>query len=156
MTQTMPNPTLQRTITKIKTCAKSVYKELGPGWPEKIYQQAMEVALREKRISYEDQRILPITFKGHIIGEGIPDLVIWVEKGKKRTAIVIDLKTEPYVKEEHRSQVRKYIRELRKQVKSNEGIHDTGLVINFMKEKSPKIEEEAEELDGVQILNVKV
>jgi hypothetical protein len=31
----------------VKECAKEVYKELGSGWPESIYQNAMEIALRE-------------------------------------------------------------------------------------------------------------
>lgn len=147
---------IQNLINKVKKCAKEVYKELGAGWNEKVYQQALEVALREKGIDYEDQRVLPISFKGHVVGEGIPDLVVWVNKGKKRIAMVIDLKWEPYVKEDHRSQVKKYIHELKKQVGSNEKVFDTGFVINFTKGSSKKIEEGVEEVGGVQILNVEV
>ena len=78
----------------------------GVGWPECVYHSAMEVALREKGITYESQRILPISFKGHIVGESKPDLVIWLKQGKnKRIAIVVDLKWEPYVKEDHRTQI---------------------------------------------------
>jgi len=39
---------IQRLINKIKRCARDVYNELGEGWPECVYQKAMEVALRER------------------------------------------------------------------------------------------------------------
>ena len=149
-------PKIKKLITTVKECAGDVYEELGPGWPEKVYQQGMEVALREKGIDYEDQRILPISYRDHVIGEGIPDLVIWTKADKKRIAIVIDLKWEPYVKEDHRAQVVKYIQELKKQIRPNEKVSDTGFVINFVKESAKKIEDEAEDLGGVQVLNVEV
>jgi GxxExxY protein len=150
------DPKIKKLINTVKDCAKDVYKELGPGWQEKVYQQAMEVALREKGIDYEDQRILPISYRNHVVGEGIPDLVIWATVGNKRTAIVIDLKWEPYVKEDHRAQVAKYIQELKKQVKTDEIVLDAGYVINFVKESGKKIDGEAEECGGVQVLNVEV
>jgi len=144
-------------IEIIKKCAKEVYEELGAGWNERVYQQALEVALRERGIDYEDQRVLPISFKGHVVGEGIPDLVVWLNReGGKRLAIVIDLKWEPYVKEDHRWQVKKYIQELKKQVKKNEEVYNTGFVINFTKGRSNKIEDGVEKIGGVQILNVEV
>jgi len=149
-------PKIKKLITTVQECARDVYEELGPGWPEKVYQQGMEVALREKGIDYEDQRILPISYRDHVIGEGIPDLVIWTKVGKKRIAIVVDLKWEPYVKEDHRAQVIKYIQELKKQIRSGEEVLDTGFVINFVKESAKRIEDEAENLGGVQVLSVEV
>jgi GxxExxY protein len=150
------NKEIKSLIEKVKECAKEVYKELGSGWPESIYQNAMEIALREKGINYESQRILPISFKGYTIGESKPDLVVWLKSKNKRMAIVIDLKWEPYVKEDHTTQVKKYIKELKKQVKSDEEVFDTGFIINFVKPTSKKIDEEIEDLEGVQILNVKI
>lgn len=149
------DPKISELIDQVKECARDVYEELGAGWPEKVYQQAMEVALRERGISYENQRILPISFRGHVIGEGIPDLVVWANLDGRRIAIVIDLKWEPYIKEDHRGQVVKYIQELKKQVKENEEVLEIGFVINFTKTSGKKIEEETEELvSGVQVLNV--
>jgi len=147
---------IRKLINIVKNCAKDVYDELGADWSETVYQQAMEVALREKGIDYEDQRILPISYRGYVVGEGIPDLVVWTNIDKKRVAIVIDLKWEPYVKEDHRAQVVKYIQELKKQVKLGEEVLDTGFVINFVKEAGGKIDGETEELGGVQVLNVEV
>jgi GxxExxY protein len=150
------NKEIKNLIEKVKECAKEVYKELGSGWPESIYQNAMEVALREKGINYESQRIIPISFKGYTIGESKPDLVVWLKSKNKRIAIVIDLKWEPYIKEDHTSQVKKYIKELKKQVKPDEEVFETGFIINFVKAKGGKVDEDIENLEGVQILNVKI
>ena len=130
-------PTNLQALTKLLVdCSNQILDELGSGWKEEIYQKAMEVALRQHGLPYETQRILPITFSGHVIGDSIPDLVVWLQKGKKRTALVIDLKTESDVKEDHRKQVEKYIRELKKQLRPNETVLPFGLVINFVKESN--------------------
>ena len=135
---------VEKLIKKVKKCAREVYSELGEGWKECVYQEAMEVALREQRITYETQRILPVSFKEHVVGEGKPDLVVWLKRPKgNRLGIVIDLKWEPYFKADHRTQIIKYIRELKKQVKPNEKVFDTGFAINFIKQGGGKnIEEE--------------
>ncbi len=149
---------VKETINIVKNCAKEVYEELGQGWPECVYQEAMEVALREKGIIYESQRVLPISFKGYIVGKSYPDLIIWTKKSKNKwLAIIIDLKWEPGVKEDHRAQVYKYIKELKKHVKENQEVSETGFVINFVKGRGGRVDEgEIEEEGGVQVLNVKV
>lgn len=142
-------------IKFVQDCSRKVFEELGPGWKEEIYQKAMEVALRDKGIMYENQRILPITFSGHVIGESIPDLVIWVKKDGKKMAIVIDLKAEPGIKEEHKVQVERYIKELRKQIHKNEEVYSIGFLINFIKEAtSVKIKDGFDDLGGIQFCEV--
>jgi len=140
----------------IRQSAKEVYSELGPGWQEVVYQKAMEVALRHRGLMYETQRILPITFQDHVIGESIPDLVVWVVENEQKIAIVIDLKADSGIKEEHGVQVARYIQELKKQVHKGESVYSRGYLINFFKEAtSKKLEEDKyEDLDGVQILEV--
>lgn len=152
---------IQKLIDEVKKCARDVYNELGEGWPECVYQKAMEVALRESKITYETQRILPISFKGHIVGESKPDLVVWLKRpNKKRLAIVIDLKWEPYFKQDHQTQILKYIQELKKQVKKNEEVFDMGFVINFVKEKrNQRLESDKEKeivKEKVKILEVQI
>lgn len=142
-------------INLLKQCSRSVFEELGAGWKEEIYQKAMEVALREKGISYETQRALPISYANHVIGEAIPDLIIWVKEQQKRIAIVVDLKADSGIKQDHRTQVERYIKELRKQIHENEFVYPTGFVINFVKDSTNgKIYDGVEELEGVQVLEV--
>lgn len=148
---------IKETIKIIKASAIEVFNELGGGWQEAIYQGAMEVALRHHGLMYETQRILPITFMDHVVGESIPDLVIWVNTDSNKVAIVVDLKAENGLKEENEVQVQRYIQELKKQIHKNEDVYSTGLVINFVREKNTKtLQDGFEDLNGVQILEVKV
>ena len=63
-------------ILKIEKLMKEIYAELGPGHSERIYHNAVEVALREKRIPYESERIVPVIFRGHVIGNVRADIII--------------------------------------------------------------------------------
>lgn len=113
---------IEKLIKETKQCAAKVFEELGAGWEEKIYQKAMEIILREKGIDYEEQRPLPVTFLGKVVGEGYPDLIVWLKTKKKRIALVIDLKATSEIQQDHEAQVAKYIQELKKQLKKDEEV----------------------------------
>jgi len=124
---------IENLIKEVEECANEVYQELGSGWEEKIYQKAMEVALRERGIEYEEQRALPVSFKGHIVGEGYSDLIIWLRKNEKKIGVIIDLKATLEIQEDHRAQVARYIQELKKQLKENEEAYPVGFICDFTK-----------------------
>ena len=48
-----------------------VYNELGYGFLESVYQEAMLIVLREKGATVEAQRPLPVWFRGGKIGGGL-------------------------------------------------------------------------------------
>ena len=75
----------------IQEYVKEIYDILGPGFSERVYHNAMEVILRERGISYETERIIPIVFKGHTIGNLRADIII-----NKTT--VVELKTVKNIK----------------------------------------------------------
>ena len=60
----------------IRDYAEHVYKILGPGFSEKIYNNAMEVVLRKNGVHYETERIVPIVFENHTIGNLRADLIL--------------------------------------------------------------------------------
>jgi len=60
----------------IETFAREIYSDLGPGYSERVYHNAMEVMLREKGIPYESERIITIPFRGHVIGNLRADIII--------------------------------------------------------------------------------
>lgn len=60
----------------IEAFAREIYSQLGPGYSERVYHNAMEVLLREKGIQYESERVIPIPFKGHVIGNLRADIII--------------------------------------------------------------------------------
>jgi len=146
---------IEKLIEEVKECAKKVYEELGSGWEEDIYQKAMEVALREKGIKYEAQRTLPISFDGYVVGKGFPDLIVWFKKGKKKIAVVIELKSISELNVDSQNQVERYMQELKKELKENEEISPKGFVFDFTK-PSGKLKEGVENYKGLKILEVKI
>lgn len=146
---------IEKLIEDVKDCAARVYEELGAGWEEEIYQKAMEVALREKGIKYEAQRTLPITFNGYVVGKGFPDLIVWHKKGRKKIAIIIELKSISDLNVDSQNQVERYMQELKKELKKDEEIYPKGFVFDFTK-PSGKLKEGVEDYKGLKILEVKM
>jgi GxxExxY protein len=60
----------------MKELAIIIYKSLGAGYSESMYHRAFEVLLRIRGIPYETERIVPIVFEGHTIGNLRIDLIV--------------------------------------------------------------------------------
>lgn len=81
---------------------REIYSTLGPGFSERVYHNAMEVILRENGVSYESERVIPIIFKGHTIGNLRADIII--EK-----ATVVELKSVKTINDMMIAQARNYL-----------------------------------------------
>jgi hypothetical protein len=150
---------VREVIKKILYSAKVVFQDLGEGWPEAVYQKAMEVELRERGIKYEEQRVLPIYYKDkYVVGEGKPDLIILVElESGKRVHIVIELKADTDIKEDHKIQIQKYIKALNKSLPSeNDIVYPVGFIINFTKPSRRRLDEEIMQFNDSMIQWIKV
>ena len=55
---------------------EEIYAELGPGHSERVYHNAAEVYLREKKVPYESERHIHVVFRGHIVGDLRADIII--------------------------------------------------------------------------------
>ena len=99
----------------IKQFAQYVYTSLGSGLSERVYHNAMEVMLRKNNIQYETERIVPIYFEGHVIGNTRADLIV---DGN----IILELKAVRTINKSMEDQTRNYLRQT--------GI-DKALIINF-------------------------
>ena len=75
-------------LNKIKKIARDVYRALGSGFSEDVYDKAMQVGLRLAKIKYESQKVVELKYKNHYVGEGYPDII--VNMGKNR--VVLELK----------------------------------------------------------------
>jgi len=75
-------------LGKIKQIAKDVYKSLGSGFSEEVYDKAMQVGLRLAKIKYESQKVVELKYKDHCVGEGYPDLIVKLDGNK----VVVELK----------------------------------------------------------------
>ncbi len=92
-----------------------VYNELGHGFLESVYQEAMLVALRQKGMTVEAQRPLPVWFRGGKIGDFRPDLIVG-------DAVVVELKAARAFEPIHEAQLLNYLRASELEV---------GLLLNF-------------------------
>jgi GxxExxY protein len=54
----------------IREVAEDVYRELGSGHAECVYDAAMQVGLRLRGMQYEGQKVVELTYRGHHVGEG--------------------------------------------------------------------------------------
>ena len=90
---------------KIIGAAINVHKELGPGYIESIYEEALCVELNHLRILYERQKPVKVHYRGTKVGEHRLDLVVY-EK------IVVELKAISELQNIHFSIVRFYLKAL--------------------------------------------
>lgn len=79
---------MKNNIEKISEIAVDVYKHLGSGHPEVVYDKAMQVGLRLAGIKYENQKVIELSYKNHCVGEGYPDII--THFGKER--VILELK----------------------------------------------------------------
>jgi GxxExxY protein len=100
---------------RIIGCAIEVHRELGPGLPEPAYERALCIELSDAGLEFVRQRAVPVTYKGHLIGEYRPDLVV-------ANQVVVEIKSVERLIGVHQAQVLGYMRILRVPV---------GLLLNF-------------------------
>jgi len=100
---------------RIIGCAMSVHRALGPGLLESTYEEALCIELRDDGLSYSRQIGVPICYKGRLIGEYRPDLVV-------DNKVVVEIKSVERLIGIHQAQVLAYMRVLNVSV---------GLLINF-------------------------
>jgi GxxExxY protein len=115
----MESQSVKSRIEKVKAIARDVYRSLGSGFSEDVYDKAMQVGLRLAGINYESQKVIALKYKDHHVGEGYPDLVVRLGREK----LIIELKavgSEMGSAEEQ--QLRNYMRILK---------INRGLLINF-------------------------
>jgi GxxExxY protein len=93
-----------------------VHRELGPGFLDPVYQEAMQIELENRAIPFEAQKPLHIEYKGtRLTKEYVADLVCW---GR----IIVELKALDRLSGREESQLLNYLKAT--------GLH-VGLVINF-------------------------
>ena len=105
---------------KIIECVIAVHSELGPGFDEPIYHNAMVIEANKRRLQFETQHPVTIFYDGHIVGKQRLDLVF---EGR----VVVELKAVEQLVKKHYSQLRAYLRATGLQV---------GLLVNFDEEKA--------------------
>ena len=100
---------------KVIGCAMEVHRELGPGYLEKVYENALAIAIQSCGLSVGQQVPVPARFRGVVVGDFIADLMV-------EESLVVELKAVSNLLPVHESQLVSYLKAT--------GI-DIGLLINF-------------------------
>lgn len=102
-------------------CAFEVSNDLGHGFLESVYENAMIIALEEAGISVESQKPIDVSFRGRIVGNFFADLFV-------ENKVIVELKAVTALTPAHQAQVINYL---------NATGYQVGLLLNFGK---PKLE----------------
>jgi GxxExxY protein len=102
-------------------CAFDVLNEIGHGFHEKVYENALVVEFKLRGILCEQQKRFPIIYKGVQIAEFVPDLIVF-------GSVIVDTKVIEKITDHERGQMTNYLRITKLRV---------GLILNF---KNPRLE----------------
>lgn len=99
----------------VRDAARAVYKELGAGYNESVYEEAMAIEFRERGLKYDVEKNTEIFYKNKKVGIHRLDFI--VEK-----KLVVELKAQLYITESHIGQTRSYLNTLKM---------TNGIIVNF-------------------------
>ena len=102
-------------VYEIINCAMEVLNELGHGFHEKIYENALCVEFDLRGIKYTQQQQFDIEYKNNKVGEYVPDLVVYDK-------IVIDTKVIKEISDHETGKMLNYLKVTKQKL---------GLLINF-------------------------
>jgi GxxExxY protein len=88
---------------KIVGLAIQVRKELGFGFLEKVYENALMILLEENRIKAEQQVPIKVRFHGRVVGDYIADILV-------ENQIILELKAQDKIIDIHKAQTLNYLR----------------------------------------------
>ena len=83
--------------------AIEVHRNLGPGFLEGVYEEALCLELMDKKISFERQKEIGVVYKGRSIGKQRIDLMI-------ERVLIVELKAIDALAEIHKAQVISYLK----------------------------------------------
>ena len=104
---------------KIVGLAMKVHTELGYGFLEKVYENALMVLFEENQISAQQQIPVKVSFHGRIVGDNVADIVV-------ENRIILELKAGERIAEIHKAQTLNYLKATQFRL---------GLLLNFGKHK---------------------
>ena len=100
---------------KIIGCAFKVYNQLGAGFLEKIYENALAIELKDAGLSAQQQYPIKVYYNEIVIGDYIADMVV-------EDRVIIELKAVNNLAKAHEVQLVNYLKATKIEV---------GLLINF-------------------------
>ena len=109
------NLILSDVTDKIISAAYEVHNQLGFGFAEKVYENAMMIKVLAKGLTAAQQVPISVFFEGKLVGEYFTDMLV-------EDAIIVELKAVSDLSRVHEAQLINYLKATGKKV---------GLLINF-------------------------
>ena len=97
-----------------------VNKVLGPGFLEKVYENALLIELRERGLEAENRVPIKVFYKNEVVGEYIADILV-------EEKVILELKAVDRLEKIHEAQILNYLKATGVQI---------GLLINFTHPKA--------------------
>ena len=94
----------QQEIYDIIGAAMEVQNELGRGFAELVYHEALNIELGLRGIPFESEKLITITYKGHLLDRTYKADLVCFDK------IVVELKSVEILKTEHTAQLLNYLK----------------------------------------------
>ena len=88
---------------RIISAAMKVHNTLGPGFLEKVYENALVIELRNMGLFVEQQKPIPVFYEGHNVGDYVADLIV-------ERKILVELKATSGLNDSHSSICLNYLR----------------------------------------------
>ena len=88
---------------RIIAAAIRVHRELGPGYLESMYEEALAIEFTAAAISFERQKLLPVFYREHLIGEHRLDFLV-------EQKVILELKAISALEDIHFAIVRSYLK----------------------------------------------
>ena len=104
---------------RIVGLAMRVHRELGYGFLEKVYENALMVLMRKEEIPAAQQKPVTVYFQGESVGDYYADILV-------DNVIILELKVAEKIADVHRAQILNYLKATGLKL---------GLLINFGKDK---------------------
>jgi GxxExxY protein len=105
---------------KIRGAIFEVNSVLGHGFLEKIYENALMVELKKKKVKAENQVPINVKYKGEVVGEYFADIVV-------ENQVIIELKSIDSLQKVHEAQLLNYLKATGSKI---------GLLVNFTHPKA--------------------
>ncbi len=98
-----PDRLLDDLARVVVDAALEVHRELGPGYVESVYEEALAVELEIRSINFERQKPVSVSYKGQSVGEGRVDLLVG-------GVLIVELKAVEKLLPIHKAQVISYLK----------------------------------------------
>lgn len=110
-----PLSEVNRITETIIGCAYRVHQALGPGFLEKVYENALRMEIEDAGLRVQQQVPIQVWYRGRVVGEYFADLLV-------EERVIVEIKAIRGLTKEHEVQLVHYL--------TATGIED-GLLINF-------------------------